>query len=74
MTNIVVSVIKDNAVFEADLFSLGDSDIIKAEDAFVDYCRTHISNFDVYSSDDIDECIHMGIAEFGNGSVCLTWV
>jgi len=49
-------------------------DIKNAEDCFVGFMERKISNFEDYTSDDIDACIEDGYEGFGQGnSIQLHW-
>jgi len=50
--------------------SFNDSEV--AESAFLDQCHVWISNFNDYKEEDIRDILDDGIAEFGNGSICLS--
>jgi hypothetical protein len=64
----VAVVIVDKDVVD-ELFICENSE--KAEKKFLDECSTRISNWDEYTSDDIDAILDNGYEAFGNGSICI---
>ncbi len=45
----------------------------KANQKLIEVCREVFSNFDTYTPDDIEAILEDGYAEFGHGSVCISW-
>lgn len=72
MNTVNVVIIKKNAVDE--LFSFPDTSEgnLQAEKKFVERMSECLSNYDNYTSEDVDACLENGIAKFGVGSICIT--
>lgn len=72
MKTVNVIVVKKGAVSE--LFSYPDSSDgnKKAEAKFIERMSECLSNYDEYTSEDVDNCVNDGIAKFGTGSICIT--
>ena len=70
-----VVVIKDSVIDENYLFQgENDEEVVKvAEQKFVELCKSHVSNWDEYTADDIANSFDDGYVEFGNGSICVSW-
>jgi len=65
-----VIIVKDSVVDNSFPFRDG----VEAEKIFLDKCRENVSNFDSYSSKDIDAILDEGYETFGNGnSICIHW-
>lgn len=69
-----VIIVKNGVVDENHLFVGQHEDIAKnAEDKYLELCRTHVSNFDEYDVDDINNILMDGYCELGTGSICINW-
>ena len=44
------------------------------EREFLARVESNVSNWDEYTSDDIEHIVEQGYEMFGCGSVCLTWI
>lgn len=69
-----VIVIQDGVVDENHLFIGSHEEISElANKKFIDLCKQRFSNFDAYTPDDIESILDDGFAEYGRGSICITW-
>ena len=69
-----VTVIKDDAVYENHLFIGDHKEICElAEKKFLDLFKQESWNWDDYTPDDIEAILEDGLAEFRDGTICITW-
>jgi|SRR5579875_2009008 len=69
-----VVVIRDDAIVDNLLISGSREDVAaRAEAEFRAFGKRYIPNWDTYTAEDIDACLDGGIAEFGNGFICISW-
>jgi hypothetical protein len=69
-----VLVIKDGAIEENILLcGLREHISTRAEATFREFGKRYISKWDEYTAEDVDACLDSGIAQFGNGSICINW-
>lgn len=69
-----VIAIKDGVVEESYLFTGDRMEIaILSHNKLIELCREKFSNFDEYTDDDIESILDDGFAEYGKGSICITW-
>jgi hypothetical protein len=61
---IIGGVVSENIPFD---------DAKEGERIFIDKCEEHVSNWDEYNGSDIESVLDAGLAEFGRGSICLSW-
>lgn len=75
MFNVNVILFKNNSIEENYLFSGENSEDVakKAESKMIEILRSEMSNFDEYTSEDIDNILEDGYESFGNGAVFITW-
>ena len=69
-----VIAIKDGVVEESYLFTGDRMEIaILSHNKLIELCREKFSNFDEYTDEDIESILDDGFAEYGKGSICITW-
>ncbi len=69
-----VIAIKDGVVEESYLFTGDRMEIaMLSHNKLIELCREKFSNFDEYTDDDIESILDDGFAEYGKGSICITW-
>jgi len=64
-----VIVVNDDRIQEVSAFS----EASQAEEYFLDYCKTYLSNFDEYTQEDIEAILENGYESFGNGFIAIHW-
>ncbi len=73
-THVNVVVIKDGVIYENYLFVGGKKDAEQwAIKKFTDLCSQHVSNWDKFSSEEIEDCLDDGYVETVKGSICISW-
>lgn len=74
MEHVNVIVIRDGIV-DANYLFVGPHDEItdQANKKFIELCRERFSNFDEYTPEDIENILDDGYAEYGRGSICISW-
>lgn len=73
MNVLVVTVIEHNVVSEQYVF-IEEYAKIKAEQKFLELCKEYCSNFDGFSSDEVDDILMDGFLETLSGkSINITW-
>ncbi len=65
----VIVVNDNNQVIENRPFTIGE----EAEEHFLSFCRTYISNFDEYTKEDIDIILENGFEKTGHNSISIMW-
>lgn len=64
-----VVVIKKGMAFEIFSFPETDEGNEQAEKQFLDSCSQHVSNWDAFSTEDMEQCLEDGYCQYGQGYI-----